>query len=73
MLGFKDIARSLSTVSVRVVEVIPGKSVVGLEIPNEARELVTLSEIIKSKSYDDAQSPLASTANESSESAWCSS
>lgn len=54
----KDLARSLSTVSVRVVEVIPGKSVVGLEIPNEQRELVGLSEILKSKEYDEAASPL---------------
>ena len=43
----KDLARSLSTISVRIVEVIPGKSVIGLEIPNEDRELVCLSEIIK--------------------------
>jgi S-DNA-T family DNA segregation ATPase FtsK/SpoIIIE len=55
----KDLARSLSAISVRVVEVIPGKSVMGLEIPNEKREIVTLGEIIKSKSYDDMQSPLA--------------
>src|SRR5690349_8141741 len=55
----KDLARSLSAISVRVVEVIPGKSVMGLEIPNEIREMVTLGEIIKSKSYDDVQSPLA--------------
>jgi S-DNA-T family DNA segregation ATPase FtsK/SpoIIIE len=55
----KDLARSLSAISVRVVEVIPGKSVMGLEIPNEKREIVTLGEIIKSKSYDDVQSPLA--------------
>jgi S-DNA-T family DNA segregation ATPase FtsK/SpoIIIE len=55
----KDLARSLSTVSVRVVEVIPGKSTVGLEIPNEKRELVTLGEIIKSKTYDEMTSPLA--------------
>ncbi len=48
----KDIARALSAISVRVVEVIPGKSVVGLEIPNEVREMVTLGEIIKSKAYD---------------------
>jgi S-DNA-T family DNA segregation ATPase FtsK/SpoIIIE len=54
----KDLARSLSTVSVRVVEVIPGKSVMGLEIPNEQRELVTLGEIIKSKAYDEVASPL---------------
>jgi S-DNA-T family DNA segregation ATPase FtsK/SpoIIIE len=55
----KDLARALSAISVRVVEVIPGKSVVGLEIPNETRELVTLGEIIKSKAYDDMGSPLA--------------
>ena len=54
----KDIARSLSVVSVRVVEIIPGKSVVGLEIPNESRELVTLGEILKSKAYEDMPSPL---------------
>ena len=54
----KDIARSLSVVSVRVVEVIPGKSFVGLEIPNENRELVTLGEILKSRAYDDSSSPL---------------
>src|ERR1700678_519877 len=55
----KDLARALSAVSVRVVEIIPGKSVVGLEIPNEKREIVTLGEIIKSKPYDDVSSPLA--------------
>lgn len=55
----KDLARALSAISVRVVEVIPGKSVMGLEIPNEKREIVTLGEIIKSKSYDDVASPLA--------------
>ncbi len=54
----KDLARSLSTISVRVVEVIPGKSVMGLEIPNEKREIVTLGEIIKSKAYEDVPSPL---------------
>jgi DNA segregation ATPase FtsK/SpoIIIE, S-DNA-T family len=54
----KDLARALSAISVRVVEVIPGKSTVGLEIPNEKRELVTLGEIIKSKTYDDMSSPL---------------
>ena len=54
----KDLARSLSTVSVRIVEVIPGKSVIGLEIPNETRELVCLSEIVKSKDYDDSPSAL---------------
>jgi S-DNA-T family DNA segregation ATPase FtsK/SpoIIIE len=54
----KDLARSLSVVSVRVVEVIPGRSYIGLEIPNETRELVTLGEILKSKAYDDLASPL---------------
>ena len=54
----KDLARSLSVVSVRIVEVIPGKSYIGLEIPNEHRELVTLGEILRSKAYDDMTSPL---------------
>ncbi len=54
----KDLARSLSVVSVRIVEVIPGKSFVGLEIPNENRQLVTLGEILKSRPYDDMASPL---------------
>jgi S-DNA-T family DNA segregation ATPase FtsK/SpoIIIE len=54
----KDLARSLSAISVRVVEVIPGKPTVGLEIPNETRELVTLGEILRSKTYDDQSSPL---------------
>ncbi len=54
----KDLARSLSVVSVRVVEVIPGKSYVGLEIPNEDRQLVTLGEILKSEAYDKQNSPL---------------
>jgi len=55
----KDLARALSAISVRVVEIIPGKSVIGLEIPNEKREIVTLGEIIKSKPYDEVASPLA--------------
>jgi len=55
----KDLARALSVMSVRVVEVIPGKSVMGLEIANEKRELVTLGEILRSKTYDDMASPLA--------------
>ncbi|MDJ0813255.1 MAG: DNA translocase FtsK 4TM domain-containing protein [Woeseiaceae bacterium] len=54
----KDIARSLSVVSVRIEEVIPGKSYVGLEIPNENRELVTLGEILKSQVFDKVTSPL---------------
>jgi S-DNA-T family DNA segregation ATPase FtsK/SpoIIIE len=54
----KDLARSLATVSVRVVEIIPGKPYVGLEIPNEVREIVALGEIIKSEVYDELKSPL---------------
>jgi S-DNA-T family DNA segregation ATPase FtsK/SpoIIIE len=54
----KDLARSLATVSVRVVEIIPGKPYVGLEIPNEVREIVALGEIVKSQAYDDLKSPL---------------
>lgn len=54
----KDLARSLAAISVRVVEVIPGKPTVGLEIPNESRELVALSEILTSKEYDSENSPL---------------
>ncbi|MFN2308557.1 MAG: DNA translocase FtsK [Gammaproteobacteria bacterium] len=54
----KDLARALSAISVRVVEVIPGKTVVGLEIPNEKREIIALSEIIKSPEYEAATSPL---------------
>ncbi len=55
----KDLARALSAISVRVVEVIPGKNVVGLEIPNETREIVTLGEILRSRAYDEVKSPLA--------------
>ena len=54
----KDIARGLSVKSVRVVDVIPGKSVVGLEIPNSKREMIFLSELLRSKEYDKATSPL---------------
>ena len=54
----KDLARSLAVVSVRIVEVIPGKSVVGIEIPNEQRETVRLKEILSSDEYQDAESPL---------------
>ena len=55
----KDIARGLSVTSVRVVDVIPGKSVIGLEIPNAHREIVYLSEILRSDRYDAQKSPLA--------------
>ncbi len=54
----KDLARSLSVPSILVVEVIPGKTCVGLEIPNEHREIVSLSEILMSKQYDKSASPL---------------
>ncbi len=54
----KDMARSLSVVSVRVVDVIPGKSVIGLEIPNEHREIVALSDILRSKEYDAMKSSM---------------
>ncbi len=54
----KDLARSLSVISVRVVEVIPGKSTIGLEIPNEHREMVYLSEVLCSQEYDRSKSPL---------------
>ncbi|MFL6601095.1 MAG: DNA translocase FtsK [Steroidobacteraceae bacterium] len=55
----KDLARALSVLSVRVQEVIPGKSVMGLEIANEKREVVTLGEILRSKAYDETNSPIA--------------
>jgi len=54
----KDLARSLAVVSVRVVEVIPGKSVMGIEIPNAHREMVRLSEVISSDVYEQSKSPL---------------
>jgi S-DNA-T family DNA segregation ATPase FtsK/SpoIIIE len=54
----KDLARSLSVVSVRIVEVIPGKSVIGLELPNKHREVVRLREILSSQQYDTARSPI---------------
>ncbi|MEW6765417.1 MAG: DNA translocase FtsK 4TM domain-containing protein [Pseudomonadota bacterium] len=55
----KDLARSLAMISVRVVEVIPGKSTVGLEVPNTQREVIAFSEIVNSKAYRDAASPLS--------------
>ncbi|WP_168356329.1 DNA translocase FtsK [Lysobacter enzymogenes] len=54
----KDIARGLSVKSVRVVDVIPGKSVIGLETPNTSREMIFLSELLRSKEYDKSGSPL---------------
>jgi S-DNA-T family DNA segregation ATPase FtsK/SpoIIIE len=55
----KDLARSLSVISVRVVDVIPGKPYIGLEIPNENRELVSLVEIINTTEYETIKSPMA--------------
>nr|WP_314874175.1 DNA translocase FtsK [uncultured Pseudomonas sp.] len=55
----KDLARSLAVTSVRVVEVIPGKTTVGIEIPNENRQMVRFSEVLSSSQYDDAKSPVA--------------
>jgi S-DNA-T family DNA segregation ATPase FtsK/SpoIIIE len=54
----KDLARALSVISIRVVETIPGKSVMGLEIPNPKRQMVRLSEILGAKVYADQASPL---------------
>ena len=55
----RDLARALSVVSLRVVENIPGKSTVGIEIPNENREIVRLSDCLSSQTYDEVHSPLA--------------
>ena len=54
----KDLARSLAVISVRVVEVIPGKSTVGIEIPNQHREMVRLSQVLDSDAYRRDDSPL---------------
>lgn len=54
----RDLARSLAVVSVRVVEVIPGKTVMGIEIPNEDREIVRLIEVLSSAAFDESKSPL---------------
>ncbi|SDU07350.1 DNA translocase FtsK [Halopseudomonas salegens] len=54
----KDLARSLAVISVRVVEVIPGKTTVGIEIPNEDREIVRLSEVLQTREFDEATSPV---------------
>lgn len=57
----KDLARSMAVMSVRVVEVIAGKSVIGIEIPNQHREMVRISEVIGSKPYLSSTSPLTLT------------
>lgn len=54
----KDLARALSVASIRVVETIPGKNTMALELPNPKREIVRLSEILESKVYQDSPSPL---------------
>jgi S-DNA-T family DNA segregation ATPase FtsK/SpoIIIE len=54
----KDLARSMSALSVRVVEVIPGKSVIGLELPNKKRDMVRLSEVISADVFQSSESPL---------------
>lgn len=55
----KDLARALSAISVRVVEVIPGKSVIGLELPNKHREIVYLSEVLGCADFEESSSSLA--------------
>ncbi|NEX61564.1 DNA translocase FtsK [Noviherbaspirillum galbum] len=54
----RDLARSLSLTSIRVVETIPGKNFMGLELPNPKRQIVRLTEILGSKIYNDSHSPL---------------
>ncbi len=55
----KDLARSLAVVSVRVVEVIPGKSVVGIEIPNDDRSIVFLRQVLESRDPMSLRTPLS--------------
>ncbi|MDT8428790.1 MAG: DNA translocase FtsK 4TM domain-containing protein [Pseudomonadales bacterium] len=55
----KDLARSLAIVSVRVVEVIPGKTVIGIEIPNQHREIILLGQVLASPEFDKSGSPLS--------------
>ncbi|MBU1235969.1 MAG: DNA translocase FtsK 4TM domain-containing protein [Gammaproteobacteria bacterium] len=55
----KDLARALSLVSLRVIETVPGKSCMALELPNPRRQTVRLAEIIGSKAYHDLHSPLS--------------
>ena len=55
----KDLARSLAVISVRVVEVIPGKAVVGIEIPNENRAMVMLSDVLMSSAYENSHSKVS--------------
>jgi len=57
----RDLARALALVSIRVVETVPGKSCMALELPNPKRQTVRLSEIVASKVYQDMSSPLTLT------------
>jgi len=54
----KDIARGLSVTSVRIVDVIQGKSVIGLEIPNQEREMVSFRDLVASKNFENSKSKL---------------
>jgi DNA segregation ATPase FtsK/SpoIIIE, S-DNA-T family len=54
----RDLARALALISIRVVETVPGKACMALELPNPKRQMVKLSEIISSKPYNDMHSPL---------------
>ncbi|PKO94381.1 MAG: cell division protein FtsK [Betaproteobacteria bacterium HGW-Betaproteobacteria-10] len=54
----RDLARALALISIRVVETVPGKACMALELPNAKRQMVKLSEIISSKPYNDMNSPL---------------
>jgi S-DNA-T family DNA segregation ATPase FtsK/SpoIIIE len=55
----KDLARSLAVSSVRIVEVIPGKTVIGIEIPNERKELIQLGQVLSASEFDEAKSPIS--------------
>jgi S-DNA-T family DNA segregation ATPase FtsK/SpoIIIE len=55
----KDLARSLAVPSLRVVEVIPGKTVIGIEIPNEKKEMISLGQVLASTEFDNARSPVS--------------
>ncbi len=54
----KDLARNLGVHSVRIVEVIPGKTTIGIEVPNDRREMVTMRSVLESTQFDDAHSAL---------------
>ena len=55
----KDLARSLAVPSVRVVEVIPGKTVIGIEIPNEKKQLIQLGQVLSQPEFDNARSAIS--------------